>query len=132
MGLKRAEVYIANVVKCRPPGNRTPAPEEQAACAHFLEAQIRLVSPEMIVALGAVAARHLLQTDLPMRRLRGRVHRLGPYKLVVTWHPAYLLRRPDCKRETWEDVQLVLRELGLPIPGTRRSGRGPARPSSGR
>jgi len=120
MGLRRAEVYIANVVKCRPPQNRTPTPEEREACGPFLIEQIRCVHPRALVALGATAARYLLATEAPMRRLRGRIHMLEGIPLVVTWHPAYLLRRPEAKRETWEDIQRVMRILGLSAP--RRPG----------
>jgi len=113
MGMARGEVYIANVVKCRPPGNRNPSPEEQERCGAFLQRQIELVDPEILVCLGAVAARHLLQTDLGAGRLRGQVHDYAGKPLVVTWHPAYLLRNPAAKREAWEDIKLVLRTLGL-------------------
>ncbi len=122
MGLRREEVFIANVLKCRPPGNRDPEGAEKAACAPFLEEQIRLVAPEILVALGRHAAWHLLDTRAPMGRLRGRLHRRpeGGPPVVVTWHPAYLLRNPAAKAETWEDIQRVLAFLDLPRPDGRR------------
>lgn len=108
--LKREEVYIANVLKCRPPNNRNPEPDEVASCQPFLRRQIEAVKPKVIVALGSFAARTLLQTEEAISRLRGRVYQYGDAKLVATYHPAYLLRSPDKKRETWEDMKRV-REL---------------------
>jgi uracil-DNA glycosylase len=110
LGQLREQVYIANVVKCRPPENRNPRPDEAASCAPYLDRQIELVSPRVILAVGAVAARRLLAVEEPVGRLRGRVHRYGPagLPLVVTWHPAYLLRRPEAKAETWRDLVLAL------------------------
>lgn len=110
IGLKREDVYIANVLKCRPPGNRNPEPDEVASCEPFLRRQIEAVSPKVIVALGSFAARTLLQTEEAISRLRGRVYKYGRARLVATYHPAYLLRSPDKKRETWEDMKRV-REL---------------------
>ena len=115
--LRRDDVYIANVIKCRPPGNRNPEPDEVAACEPFLFQQIDLVRPKVIVALGKFAAQCLLQTDTPITKLRGRVHPFRGAQLVPTFHPAYLLRSPDKKRETWEDMKLVralLREAAGP------------------
>ncbi len=105
--LRRDEVYIANVIKCRPPGNRNPEPDEVLACEPFLIHQINLVQPKVIVALGKFAAQSLLRTDTPITRLRGRVQPFHGAQLVPTFHPAYLLRSPDKKRETWEDMKLV-------------------------
>jgi uracil-DNA glycosylase family 4 len=116
MGLKREEVYIANVVKCRPPGNRTPAPEEANTCAPFLFRQIDVVRPEVLVALGATAATYLLGARQPLAGLRGRVHSVRGSKLIVTYHPAYLLRDPRQKKEAWADLQIAMRELGLKPP----------------
>ncbi len=113
MRLPRGEVYIANILKCRPPGNREPAPEETELCTPFLDRQIELVNPEVVVALGLHAAHHLLRTGSPLSRLRGRVHHAGGRKVVVTYHPAYLLRNAHMKKACWEDIQLVMRELGL-------------------
>jgi uracil-DNA glycosylase len=116
MGLKREEVYIANVVKCRPPGNRTPEPEEANTCSPFLFRQIDVVRPEVIVALGATAATYLLGQRQPLAGLRGRVHSFRDTKLIVTYHPAFLLRDPRQKKETWADLQIAMRELGLKPP----------------
>ncbi len=113
MGLKREEVYIANIVKCRPPGNRTPEPEEANTCVQFLNKQIEVVRPEVIVALGATAATYLLGQRQPLAGLRGRVHQFRGTKLIVTYHPAFLLRDPRQKKEAWADLQIAMRELGL-------------------
>jgi uracil-DNA glycosylase len=109
IGLARGqEVYIANVVKCRPPQNRTPTPEEAGACLPFLHRQIELIAPALIVALGKTAILGLLGTDAPMSALRGRVHRYRDIPVIVTYHPAYLLRKPVEKAKTWEDLCLAL------------------------
>ena len=116
MGLKREEVYIANVVKCRPPGNRTPEPEEGNTCSPFLFRQIDVVRPQVLVALGATAATYLLGQRQPLAGLRGRVHAFRGMQLIVTYHPAYLLRDPRQKKEAWADLQIAMRELGLKAP----------------
>lgn len=116
MGLKREEVYIANVVKCRPPGNRTPEPDEANTCSPFLFKQIDVIRPEVIVALGATAATYLLGQRQPLAGLRGRVHSWRGSKLIVTYHPAFLLRDPRQKKEAWADLQIAMRELGLKPP----------------
>jgi len=113
MGLKREQVYIANVVKCRPPGNRTPEREEIETCSPFLLRQIAVIQPKAIVALGAVAARCLLGLNEPMARLRGRWFDFRGTRLAVTYHPAFLLRDPRQKKETWKDLQMVMEYLGL-------------------
>jgi DNA polymerase len=105
--LTRDDVYIANVIKCRPPQNRNPEPDEVDTCEPFLFRQIDVIQPKVIVALGAFAARALLRTIDPISRLRGRVHEYRGAKLVPTFHPAYLLRNPSSKREVWEDMKLV-------------------------
>jgi uracil-DNA glycosylase len=117
MGLKREEVYIANVVKCRPPNNRTPEPAEANTCSPFLFRQIDVVRPEVIVALGATAATYLLGQRQPLAGLRGRVHAFRGARLIVTYHPAFLLRDPRQKKEAWADLQIAMRELGLQPPG---------------
>jgi len=117
MGLKREEVYIANVVKCRPPGNRVPEQEEGATCTPFLFRQIDVVRPQVLVALGATAATWLLGARQPLAGLRGRVHPFRGAQLIVTYHPAYLLRDPRQKKEAWADLQIAMRELGLKAPG---------------
>jgi DNA polymerase len=112
LGIARGrEVYIANVVKCRPPGNRTPTPEEAAACAPFLDRQIELVKPRLIVALGKSAAQRLLGTDASLASLRGKVHRYKGTPVVVTYHPAYLLRTLSEKAKAWEDLLFARRTL---------------------
>jgi DNA polymerase len=116
MGLKRGEVYIANVVKCRPPGNRTPEPLEANTCMQYLWRQIDVVKPEVIVALGATAATYLMGGKAPLASLRGRIHSLRGSKLIVTYHPAYLLRDPRQKGEAWKDLQIAMKELGLKAP----------------
>lgn len=116
MGLKREEVYIANVVKCRPPGNRTPEPEEANTCSQFLFRQIDVVRPQVLVALGATAATYLLGQRQPLAGLRGRIHSVRGSQLIVTYHPAYLLRDPRQKKEAWADLQIAMQELGLKPP----------------
>ncbi len=117
MGLRREEVYIANIVKCRPPGNRTPEPDEANTCSPFLFRQIDVVRPEVLVALGATAATYLLGQRQPLAGLRGRVHSVRGSRLIVTYHPAYLLRDPRQKKEAWADLQIAMKELGLKAPG---------------
>ena len=129
MGLRREDVYIANVVKCRPPGNRTPERDECETCSPFLMRQIATIKPKIIVALGAVAAKNLLAINAPMSELRGRFYDFMPAgvrssdpswqgtKLAVTYHPAFLLRDPRQKGEAWKDLQLVMKYLGLKPPG---------------
>jgi DNA polymerase len=107
IGLKRDDVYIANVIKCRPPSNRNPEPDEVSTCEPFLARQIDIVRPKVIVALGTFAAHLLLHTDAPISRLRGVVHDYRGASLIPTFHPAYLLRSPDRKREVWEDMKKV-------------------------
>ena len=111
--LTRDEVYICNVVKCRPPDNRVPEPLEQRTCGAFLERQLALIRPEVVVCLGATAAGYLLGTDDPVGRLRGRFHQRGDAVLLATYHPAYLLRTPAAKRPVWEDMKMVRDRLGL-------------------
>lgn len=105
--LKRSQVYICNILKCRPPGNRNPLPEEIRQCEPYLHTQLEIIKPKVICALGTFAAQTLLRTNIPISQLRGRVHRYQGIKLVPTYHPAALLRNPGWKRATWEDVQLV-------------------------
>jgi DNA polymerase len=122
MGMRRSDVYICNVVKCRPPGNRKPEPGEVAACESFLRRQIELVKPEVIVALGSVAAQALLDVKTPISRLRGTWQQVRGIRLMPTFHPAYLLRNPADKRLVWSDIQEVMKVLGLPTtkPGRAR------------
>lgn len=107
VGLGRDRVFIANILKCRPPNNRDPKPEESAACRGYLERQIELVQPKIILAVGRIAAQLLLETDAPVGRMRGSVHQLGSTPLIVTYHPAYLLRSPSQKRKSWDDLCLA-------------------------
>ena len=121
MGLKREEVYIANIVKCRPPGNRVPEPVEAQTCSQFLLQQIDLVQPEVIVALGSTAATYLLGVKKSLSALRGRWHACRGAKLAVTYHPAFLLRDPRQKAEAWKDLQMVMAEMGLTPPPKKTS-----------
>lgn len=117
MGLDRSDVYICNVVKCRPPNNRNPEPDEVAACEPFLFRQLRSIQPEVIVCLGSVATSLLLkEKNVKMSQLRGQFHRFGDSKLMITYHPAALLRNPNFKKPVWEDMKLVMKELDLPLP----------------
>ena len=128
MGLKREQVYIANIVKCRPPGNRTPERDECDTCSPFLMRQIHVIRPKVIVALGATAAKNLLGVNDSMASMRGRFYDFSPprsitdvgepfeCRLAVTYHPAFLLRDPRQKKETWKDLQMVMRSLGLQMP----------------
>jgi uracil-DNA glycosylase family 4 len=116
MGLRREDVYIANIIKCRPPGNRTPERDECETCSPFLMRQVAAIKPKAIVALGAVAAKTLLAINAPMSEFRGRWFDFRGTKLAVTYHPAFLLRDPRQKKETWKDLQIVMKELGLAIP----------------
>ena len=111
MKMTRAEVYICNVVKCRPPQNRPPEPDEMAACRPYLETQLLTIRPRVICALGKTAAAALLETQAPMGALRGRTFEWKGIPLIVTYHPAYLLRNPAAKKEVWEDMQVALRLL---------------------
>jgi uracil-DNA glycosylase family 4 len=116
MGLKREEVYIANIVKCRPPANRAPEPVEANTCDQFLLQQIDVVQPQVVVALGATAAMYLLGVKQSLSSLRGRWHSCRGAKLAVTYHPAFLLRDPGMKGEAWKDLQMVMKEMGLKPP----------------
>jgi DNA polymerase len=119
MGLAREQVYIANIVKCRPPANRVPEPVEANTCSQFLLRQIDVVQPEIIVALGATAAMYLLGVKQSLSSLRGRWHVCRGAKLAVTYHPAFLLRDPRQKAEAWKDLQMVMGELGLKVPAKK-------------
>lgn len=113
MGIRRQDVYIANIVKCRPPGNRTPERDECDTCSPFLLRQIAVIQPKVIVALGAVAAKNLLAVNDSMANLRGRWYDFRGSRLIVTYHPAFLLRDPRQKKEAWKDLQMVMKYLGL-------------------
>jgi DNA polymerase len=116
MGIRREDVYIANIIKCRPPGNRTPERDECETCSPFLMRQIAAIKPKVIVALGAVAAKTLLAINAPMSELRGHWYDFRETRLAVTYHPAFLLRDPRQKKEAWKDLQMVMQALGMPVP----------------
>jgi len=116
MGIRREDVYICNVVKCRPPENRNPEPDEVEACEPFLRRQLELIGPEVIVALGKFAVQTLLRSKTPITKLRGQWFDYHGIKLLPTFHPAYLLRNPGDKRLVWHDIQQVMQVLGLPLP----------------
>ena len=118
MGFERDQIYICNVLKCRPPGNRDPLPAEIDVCRSFLLRQMRAIEPEVIVALGTFSAQTLLHTRDPISRLRGRFHDYHGIPLMPTFHPAFLLRNPAMKREVWDDMQAVMKKLGLKQPQT--------------
>jgi len=121
MGFSRKDVYICNVIKCRPPGNRNPSPEEVESCHPFMLRQIQAISPEVIVALGTFAAQTLLRTREPISRLRGRFHDYHGIQLMPTFHPAYLLRNPAMKREVWDDMKAVMRKFGMEPPAPQQT-----------
>jgi uracil-DNA glycosylase len=114
---KRSDVYIMNVLKCRPPDNRNPEPDETTNCRPFFERQLEIIQPPYIVCVGSVPAQALLETTESVGKLRGRLHRYRGSKVLVTYHPSYLLRNPAAKKYVWEDMQLLLKEMGVPIPG---------------
>jgi len=116
MGMRREEVYIGNVLKCRPPENRTPLPEEMANCLPYLERQIEMIRPKVIVALGATALRALLDIQIGITKMRGHWYSYRDIPILPTFHPAYLLRNPAAKREVWQDMKAVLARLGRPVP----------------
>ena len=115
IGLEREQVYICNIIKCRPPENRNPLPEEIAVCAPFVERQIRTIQPDYICALGKFAAQTLLNTQQPISRLRGRFHSYGSTKLLPTFHPAFLLHHPERKRDVWEDMKLLISDMAADL-----------------
>ncbi len=114
--LSRDEVYIFNVLKCRPPGNRNPTAEEAENCREYLDRQLAVIRPEYLVCLGAVAAQNLLDTTENIGRLRGKFHDYQGVKVLCTYHPAYLLRNPAAKRQVWDDMRLLMRTMGIEIP----------------
>ena len=114
--LRREDVYILNILKCRPPGNRNPLPDEAAQCREHLDAQLAVIRPEFICCLGTVAAQNLLDTDTTIGRLRRRFHDYQGIQVLCTYHPAYLLRNPSAKRQVWDDMQLLMAEMGIEVP----------------
>ena len=119
MGLTRDDVYICNILKCRPPKNRDPGPVEIPCCLPYLESQLRIISPEVICCLGRIASQCLLQTKEAMRDLRGKWHDYHGTKTMLSYHPAYLLRNPAEKKKTWADIQKIMAELGIKRPASR-------------
>jgi DNA polymerase len=116
---KREDVYILNTLKCRPPGNRNPAVEELSNCRHFWERQLAVIQPEFIVCLGTFAAQGVLNSQLSIGKLRKKFHRYGNAKVLCTYHPSYLLRNPAAKKDVWEDMQMLMREMGIEVPKTK-------------
>ncbi|MBN1912510.1 MAG: uracil-DNA glycosylase [Pirellulales bacterium] len=114
--LQREDVYILNILKCRPPGNRNPLPDEAANCREYLDAQLAIIQPEYICCMGAVAARNLLEVDTSIGKMRGKFYRYNDIKVLCTYHPAYLLRNPSAKRQVWEDMQFLMAEMGIELP----------------
>ncbi len=113
--LKRDEVFILNVLKCRPPGNRRPLPEEVENCRPFFQRQLEILTPELICCLGATAAQALLGTNASIGALRGRWHQYGEVPVLCTYHPSYLLRNPAAKRDVWDDMKTMMRQLGVEL-----------------
>ena len=113
MKLRRDDVYILNILRCRPPGNRNPSPDEAANCREYLDRTLEVIRPEFICCLGAVAAQNLLDTTAPIGKLRGKFHDYKGIKVICTYHPAYLLRNPNAKRSVWDDVKLLMAEMGI-------------------
>jgi uracil-DNA glycosylase len=122
-GLRREDIFICNILRCRPPGNRQPKPEEAANCREYLDGSIALVRPKVICCWGAVAAQNLLQTKVGITKLRGRFYEYQGVPVLCTFHPAALLegRSPEKKKEVWEDMKMLLARLGKPIPGTKKA-----------
>ena len=115
MKLRREDVYILNVLKCRPPGNRPPAPDEVEHCSGFLQRQLQIIRPEFICCLGAVAAQSLLKSPISIGKLRGRFHQHGDAQVICTYHPAYLLRNPSAKKDVWEDLKILMKQMGMEV-----------------
>jgi DNA polymerase len=115
--LRREDVYILNTIKCRPPGNRNPLPEEVTNCRGYYQRQLEIIRPEFICCLGAVAARALLDTEASIGKLRGTFFQHGPSQVLCTYHPAYLLRNPAAKKDVWADMQILMARMGIPLPG---------------
>lgn len=116
-GLTREEIYICNILRCRPPGNRNPSDDEARNCREFLDGQITIVGPEYIVCWGSVAARNLLGGDAPIGKMRGKFYEYEGAKVLCTYHPSYLLRNPSAKKDVWEDMQFLFRDMGIELKG---------------
>ncbi len=113
--LRREDIYILNILKCRPPGNRNPAPSEASNCREYLDAQLAVIQPEFICCMGAVATKNLLAVETPIGKMRGAFHSYNGIRVLCTYHPAYLLRNPAAKRDTWEDMKLLMGEMGIKL-----------------
>jgi DNA polymerase len=113
--MKREEIYICNILRCRPPGNRNPTPAEAGNCREYLDGQIEIVQPEYIVCWGSVAAKNLLGTDTPIGKMRGKFYEHAGAKVLCTYHPSYLLRNPPAKKDVWEDLKFLFREMGITL-----------------
>ena len=113
--LRREDIYILNTIKCRPPENRNPAPQESANCREYLDRQLQILRPEFICCLGAVAAQSLLNTTVTIGKLRGSFHDYQGIRVLCTYHPAYLLRNPSSKKDCWDDMQILMREMGIKL-----------------
>lgn len=113
--MKRSDIYIANILRCRPPGNRNPTDEEAANCRGFLDAQIEIVDPEYIVCWGSVSAKNLLHSELPIGKMRGRFYEYGRARVICTYHPSYLLRNPSAKKNVWEDMIFLFADMGIDL-----------------
>jgi DNA polymerase len=120
-GLRREDIYICNILRCRPPGNRTPKPEEASNCREYLDRTLELVKPKIICCWGGVAAQNLLRTTTGITKLRGKFYEYRDTPVLCTFHPSALLRDPDKKKDVWEDMKLLLKTLGKPIPGTKQA-----------
>ncbi|NUQ64702.1 MAG: uracil-DNA glycosylase, partial [Pirellulales bacterium] len=116
MRIKRSDVYILNILRCRPPGNRNPLPQEAANCREYLERQLEIIRPEFICCLGAVAAQNLLDTTETIGKLRGSFRDYRGMKVLCTYHPAYVLRNPPAKRQVWEDIQVLMAAMAVQVP----------------
>ncbi len=123
-GMRREEIYICNILKCRPPGNRNPSPEEAGNCRQFLDGQIASVQPEYIVCWGSVAAKNLLDSTETIGRMRRQFFEYGGAKVLCTYHPSYLLRNPSAKKDVWEDMQLLFADMGVTLTAAKRSDSG--------
>lgn len=115
MQLRRQDVYIMNILRCRPPDNRTPLPLEAANCREYLDAQLAIIQPQFLCCLGACAAQNLLQVDTPIGKLRGRMIDFNGMRVLCTYHPAYVLRNPPAKRQVWDDIQILMAEMGMKV-----------------
>ena len=120
MKLRREDVYIMNILRCRPPDNRTPLPLEAANCREYLDAQLAIIQPQFLCCLGACAAQNLLQVDTPIGKLRGRMIDFNGMKVLCTYHPAYVLRNPPAKRQVWDDIQILMAEMGTEVGARSR------------